>query len=244
MVKSRFLLSCGLLLAPCFTGSASQIGSFTAVGTISVSSAGVISWSLTGIPNEFLVQSSDGIYTGISPINTILNLTNGPGNSGPDIVGAPGFPNQLFIQFTGGLAPDLLINFIQQGVDGTADCALAPAVGQTCTPLIAPGVAGPFNFQNLDSGTGLITSSASFVFSGVDTAGNVWSATFTSQFGVPFQAVLNQLATTGSVTNSYSQLTITLGTVPEPGPLSTMSLGLGLLVVGFSVRKFRSRLRS
>jgi len=239
MTRSRLCVLSIMLLALCITGSASQIGSFTAVGTISVSATGVISWSLSGTPNEFLVQASDGIYAGIDPINTILDLTNGPGNSGPDIVGAPGFPDQTFIEFTGGLAPNLLINFIQAGVDGTADCGLAPAIGQICTPEIAPGVAGPFNFQNLDSGTGSITSSASFVFSGVDTAGHIWSATFTSQFGVPFQDVLNQLATTGSVTNSYSQLTITLGTVPEPGPLSTMSLGLGLLVVGFSVRKFR-----
>ncbi len=140
------------------------------------------------------------------------------------------------------LLPGLDINFIFQGIFGTAGCANPPAVGQTCTPNppVTPGIS-PFNFTNI-SGTNGPQATASFAFSGVSSDGlSLWNGNFTSQFSVPLQQVLSQLGTVGFVTNTYSAtITVTPApTVPEPGPLALMSIGLALMIVSFQVRRRR-----
>ena len=147
------------------------------------------------------------------------------------------FPAQPFISFLSPLAtgfPTLNINFVYPGIYSPAGCAApAQAVGQTCTPSTAT-VASPFSFVNTFPGG--LNSTASFVFSGVTSDGQSnWSGIFTSQFGVPFQTVLNQLSRQGEVTNSYSATFVFTSAVPEPGTMSL--LGLGLLVAGMKLRR-------
>jgi len=227
MTRSRLCILGSMVLGLCIPGSASIIGTFDGTGTITVTASQIIWNGTDGTTAEtFTLSGGSGIYSTENGVNTILDLTNPP-----DVVGTT-FPDQTFIHFDVAPAPDLLINFIAAGIDGQAQCGLPAAPGQLCTPFVG----SPFNFQN----TALGGSTASFTFSGVTADGNSWTGTFTSQFSVPFQDVLAQLGSTGSVTNAYSQTEITVSTVvPEPGPVSMVSLGAGLLLLSGMFRKFR-----
>jgi len=229
MIKSRLCLLAGMVLALSIPGSASIIGSFSGTGTLTVTASQILWTGTNGTTAEtFTLSGGSGIYNDENGVNNIYDLTNPP-----NIVGTT-FTDQLFIHFLVAGDPDLLINFIAAGIDGQGQCGLLPAVGQVCTPFVG----SPFNFQN----TALGGSTASFSFAGVTADGNTWIGQFTSQFSTPFQDVLNQLGTTGSVKNAYSQTEITIFTptrTPEPGPLSTVSLGVGLLLLSLSVKKFR-----
>ncbi len=141
------------------------------------------------------------------------------------------FPQQPFIGFLAAPSfPTLDINFIFPGIYGPANCATLPAAtGQTCS------LAGsPFNFLNNAS----VQATASFAFAGVTSDGlERWTGNFTSQFSVPYQTVLNQLNTTGSVTNTFSA-TFALSSVPEAG--TVWLLGLGLVALSFKLRHRRA----
>ena len=155
---------------------------------------------------EDLDRATEPVNTPFSPMNFI------------DFLAAPTFP-------------DLLVDFIPLGVFGSTDCTSAPAIGQTCTPPVPGG--SPFSFTNTNNGTGGISSSVTFDFSGVTSDGlSTWSGIFTSQFNVPFQTVLANLASNGSITDSYSGSNLVITMVPEPGALTLMAVGLVLLAAG------------
>jgi hypothetical protein len=208
---------------PTLVVAAPIFGTFSINGTITVGTSGgvqTIGWlNDNGTVNQATVGSTglSGSFAGLGGQTvTIRPLTNPP-----NVVDAAGFPAQLFITFDSAPAlGSLLINFIYQGVNSSAACGAAPAVGQTCA------LAGsPFDFQNTPGGG----SRAGFVFSGT-TPESTWQGNFTSQFNVPYQTVLGQAAT-GSVTNTYSA-TFDVTPIPEPGTIVTMWLGgLGLLLL-------------
>jgi len=134
---------------------------------------------------------------------------------------------------------NLLINFIQAGSDPIGTC-LTGATGNTCTPQIAPGVPGAFNFANFNDPivSGQIDSTATFTVSGVSQDGSgKWSAIFTSQFvGQSYEQVIAQLDTTGTVSNAYSQATLVV-TSATPEPASLLMIGSGLIGLAAFLRR-------
>ena len=219
-----------LCLLPAIAAAAPIFGTFNIAGTITVGQSGTtqtITW-IDDVPpfaaNKAVVGVTglSGSFAGLGGSEvTIRNLTNPP-----QVVDATGFASTAFITFDAAPAlGTLFINFIAQGVNSSAACGAAPAVGQTCA---LPG--SPFDFQNTPGGG----SRAGFVFSG-NTPENTWTGNFTSQFNVPFQTVFAQLATSGSVTNTYSA-TFTVTPIPEP---TTLLLGLGgvCLLLGYSRKR-------
>jgi hypothetical protein len=187
-------------------------------------------------PNLFTLTNGMGAFSTIpsgsqESIQNLSLVTEPVGSTfGP-------FP---FIAFpTNPSLPGLDINFIFPGIYSTATCGGAPAVGQSCTPA-AGGAAGPFNFVNNPPAAGP-QATATFVFGGVTADSSAtWVGNFTSQFSVPFQSVLAQLASNGSVSNTYSattKLTLTISAVPEPGTVGLMLSGSLALVIWATRRR-------
>jgi len=198
-------------------------------GRITVSPA-TINWTDPSalLSNIFVLSAGTGIYatvpTGSQEQVDSLNIASAP-------VGSV-FAAQEFIKFlTNAALSPLNINYIFPGGYSSAACDPngTPAVGQTCTPPNA-GNGSPFEFRNTPGG-----STASFTFAGVTNGGQAaWTATFTSQFLVPYQQVFKNLAANGSVTNTYSA-TVEVNSVPEPGTMLLFGLGL----CGIGLLKFR-----
>jgi hypothetical protein len=224
-------------------------GSFNIAGNITVSNAGFngcpagslcISWTdppATSANKADIAGSGlTGVFSGIPGFagNDAANITNL--TSPPEIVDGPGFAPQPFMSFNApGVTTTLLINFIAAGFYTPTQCTLLPAaVGQQCT---LPG--SLFNFvNNPPPAPAGPQATATWVLSGVTNDGNsTWFGNFTSQFNVPYQTVLAQLQSTGSVTNTYSATITVVPVVPEAGTLSLLGLGL----VGLSIKLRRRR---
>ena len=211
-------------------------GTFNIAGTITVTPT-TFTWTTASAPftpNKANLAAGTGSFAGLGgTLVTIQSL-----NSAIEPVGVP-FPAQNFITFDAAPAfPALNINFIFQGIYSNAQCAtLPPAVGQQCT--VNPP-ASPFNFVNNPPGppTGP-QATATFVFAGVTSDGlENWQGNFTSSFTVPYQTVLAQLASTGSVTQTFAAtFTLTPAAVPETSSLSLLGLGLGLIGLSTKLRR-------
>jgi hypothetical protein len=161
-----------------------------------------------------------------------------------------------FIVFSGTagnpvLPPDIALDlhFIFLGIDPQAQCALPPAPGQNCTPIV-PALVSPsnplglsaFNLQNTQTG-----STASFSVAGSArriSTGELSNFTglFTAQFNVPFQDVLATFGTSGTVTNSYSS-TFAVTIVPEPETAGLVLGGLLIVLGRIGVARFSRRTR-
>jgi hypothetical protein len=224
-------------------------GTFNIAGTITVTNTN-ITWTLNDVPftaDKATIGPGDtGSFAPLAgSMVTIHDLTNGPLPLGQPVGVniAPAFP---FISFDSPIAiaagfPTLNLNFIFPGIYSSAACGtLPPAVGQTCTPSVPGG--SPFNFVNNPPPAPLgPQATATFAFQGVTSDGlENWIGNFTSQFTVPYQTVLSQLGTTGSVTNTFSA-SFTLSPVPPVPEAGTMSLlGLGLVAFSYKLRRRRS----
>jgi hypothetical protein len=231
-----------MLLAAAFAGltgaslSASTIsGTFNIAGTITVTQ-NAIDWVDNNPPftpmQATIGPGATGSFASLS--GTTVTIEDLDRTTAP--VGAP-FGPQLFITFDADpTLPALDIDMIFAGIYGTAQCTMAPAVGQQCTPN--PPITNstsPFNFVNNPPPVGQAT--ATFAFAGVEGTSSVWAGNFTSQFTDPFQAVLTTFATTGSITNTYSasiNVTPSASSTPEMSSLALLGLGLGLMALGRS----------
>ena len=234
-----------LLLAGAVAGlmtanvSASTIlGSFSLSGGIVVNGTSTITWFNPSNGNAFdklVISDATGVYAGLNGQEATVETLN----SSTEPAGNAGFPDQLFVVFPNGL-PSLYINVVYPGVDSSAQCGLAPAPGQTCTPPLPGGAVSPFNFQN-NPPPNSPQATATFAFGGDEGPGSpnvTWIGNFTSQFNVPFQTVLAELgpAQNGTVTNSVSgSFTVTSNVAaPETSTLSLCGLGLGLVLLARS----------
>jgi hypothetical protein len=258
-LRMRILLL-GATLSIFTTASFASIitnGTFSIAGTIFVTGVGPITTPagtcLAGIQCFQWQDTANPALTGKVDINA-SGLPNGDiplaiaGNDAanmfqlnnpPDI--PPSFPAVPLMSFNSipGLTTVLLVNNVPLGINGTAGCPSpfgsgnVPAAGQTCT---IPG--SPFNLQNLSTTQSIVTfRMAGFSADGTST----WSGTFTSQFNnIPYQTIIQQLNTNGFVFNSFSAQ-ITLSPVPEPGSLSFLLLGSGMIVSATLLRRMSRR---
>jgi hypothetical protein len=227
MSRNTFL--CAVLVLGGMAGSALASplsGSFNMTGTITVTPT-VIDWNSDISPflaQMFSLSAGAGSFSGENGQNTADDLTTAAEPVGVLFASAP------FISFdvAPGL-PSLLIDFVSPGTGGAAGCSLpTPAVGQTCTPANPPN-GSPFTFIN-DNPPTAIQSSAQWVFTGVTSDGaSDWIGDFTAQFSEPYQTVLANYASTGSLTASFSGV-VDVTPIPEPASFVMLGLGLGAVL--------------
>jgi hypothetical protein len=234
-----------ILLAVAFAGvtctqlSADISGTFNIAGTVVVTPS-AINWEDNTSPFTAMeatigpgatgsFAALDGTTITIEDLNSITEPTGSL--FGPD----------LFISFNADPSlPPLAINMIFAGIYGTSQCLIAPAVGQQCTPniLSASGVS-PFNFVNNPPSPGQAT--ATFAFAGTE-GSSAWIGNFTSQFTSPYQTVLSDLATHGSVSNTFSA-SFDVTEIPEPNMFPALGLGLFAMLLIMRSNGLIARLR-
>jgi hypothetical protein len=230
-------------------------GTFTLVGTVTVTTTGLIEWtSNTSVASQATISSGatlTGSFVGLGDQTVTINtLTN---SSTQQPVNTP-FPTPLdFINFTAEPTfPELVANFMPLGSGSAAQCstniALA-APNQTCTlnGSTTPAVPGgsPFTLLNTETSVNQVpvccTSSATWNISGVTSDGlSTWNGLFNATFDVPYQQVLANFVTNGFAEDAYSAditVTLTPPKVPEPSTLGFMGAGVMLLWLG--TRKWR-----
>lgn len=246
----RVLCALGLLSIFSCAVQASQIqGSFSIGGSIVVSET-MISWlDDVNVSDKYVVGPPSPTNTwatmplGSEGDEQTLDLTSQPvGGTFPAFT----FPNWMDFPGPGPQSTiTITLEYIFAGTQGTAECGLAAAPNQTCTPLAGNLKPGPFNLSNSASGT---TSSATFTFEGIahDNSGTFSDSKiigqYSADFTTPYQSVLTQLAAHGSVTNTYAATWVTVaGPVPEPSTLSFLGIGCGLFFVAGVFRHYSSR---
>uniref|UniRef100_Q026P2 Uncharacterized protein n=1 Tax=Solibacter usitatus (strain Ellin6076) TaxID=234267 RepID=Q026P2_SOLUE len=253
-MRTKFFLL-GVSLSVFATASSASIitnGTFSIAGTIFVTSAAGVTTPAgvcpVGISCIFFADTGTPAQNGKIDIAP-FGLPNGDiplaisGNDAanmftqfnpPEIPPTINPPVPLMSFLNAGINTVLELTSFPLGINGAAGClAVIPAAGQVCTP---PG--SPFNLQNLTATSSTVT----FKMGGVSLDGtSVWTGIFASQFNnIPFQTVLNSLATNGFAANTFSGQ-ITLSAVPEPGSLSFLLLGSGMIASATLLRKLVRR---
>jgi hypothetical protein len=191
----------------------------------------------TAASGNIALSSGTGSFSSITSsfgdLSTILSLNDGTEPIGTTV----SVPNWLVFNPTVG-APPIMITLTEvtpgTASDGTADCTLAPAAGQNCTPT-----GSGFTLENETATTSSATTT--FYITATDSSGDVstGTATFSASFSVPYQTLLEALESgggTGNYSSTYSAA-FTLSAVPEPATLSLS--GFALLGIGFLGRRKR-----
>jgi hypothetical protein len=155
-------------------------------------------------------------------------------------------PNAALPSFiTFAAAPNIRLDLtsVDPGTFTSTDCFAAPAGGQTCTPGAPFPQPNPFNLSNGSST--LSVAAITFHGNAVNTTTGETSnfiGVFSSQFTVPYQTLLSQVAAGGSISTSYSaSITATTGPPPQiPEPATMILLGSGLIGI-FVIGRKRAR---
>ena len=214
-------LLAGLLGAP--AAAVPIVGQLSLVGSVRFDADDIDFLPAGGGSGSFLGSDpTDGYFAGLSGTSGLaLDL-----NSAVHPVGVP-FSLVSFLAFA--VAPTLTfeLEFIQPGTFGSAQCGLAAAAGQVCTPAAS----SPFNFVNIPAGSD-ISSILSFSVLGTVTDGanaGTFTGVYTAQFaGLSYQEVLATIASGGSLTASYSA---NFDVVPEPAVAALLGAGLAILAL-------------
>jgi len=148
-----------------------------------------------------------------------------------------GVPISLTDFLTFAARPDisLELSFIFSGIGGTADCALPPATGQTCT---IPGSA--LTLENLPGGTSVASFLVEAIGRDAGPGQTLMDGAFAFPMTVPYQSFLAQLGTSGNVTGSFSASFGRSVATVVPGPSSLLLVALGSMA-WLALVKFRER---
>lgn len=223
---TRLLVASALLVGSL---SAAPIGTLNITGSVNVSGTGMDGeldfLPMGGDDGVFSVDSftQTGSFVAVAgTTGTIKDL-----NNTDQPVGAS-FNLENFLTFSANPSLNFSLTFIDPGAFTSAECFAPVAPGQNCTPE-----GSQFNLSNVGGPSGSINSVVSFSVAGLasDATGSLpYTGTFSTQFtGQPYQDLLNEIATGGSVQATYSANFVV---VPEPGT-ATLFLGSGaLLLIG------------
>jgi hypothetical protein len=202
-------------------------GELSTSGSLSLSLANLDFLPSGGGSGAFQVAApstgSFGALVGTS--GTILDL-----DASTQPVGTP-FSLPSFMTFAAAPNVMMTLTFIAPGILGSAQCAAAPAAGQTCTPS---GPASSY-LPALDLVNTGLGSTLSFGVSGTitdvsDASVTNFTGVVTAQFaGIPYQTLLATLAGGGTVTAAYSA--DFQAVVPEPATGLLVALGAGALTL-------------
>jgi hypothetical protein len=211
--------------------SAPLTGTLNISGAVQVG-ATTIDWLTLPGGGQFVVDPSStgsfGAFIGDHGGATNLDVTVQPVGS-PFVL--PNFLTLPGLSFT--------LTFISPGVFSSAQCFVAPAPGQVCTPPI-PAPKSPFNLINTATGAAVSLSVSGTVQA---TGGPVqdFKGVYTTQFvGQNYQSLLAQISGGGKVSASYSG-NFQASIVPEPSTEFLTWGGLALLAVGTLRRKLVKR---
>jgi hypothetical protein len=210
------LAAAAIALSSATVAQAQIVGTFNGSGSLSATASGPIDVTLDFTNNQIVaLPTLDGIFSAIAPLTlgTIQDVTVG--------TGAYNVPSFISIA---GYTFDLLN--VVPGSFGSAQCAVAPAAGQNCSP---PGT--PFNFSNVANGNGGLNTSASFSIGGKVTTPTAqtynFTGIFTSQFSnTSYQALSGAIDAGQVVPVSYSLNIQAVSNVPEPATVALMATGL------------------
>jgi len=203
-------------------------GTLNATGTASVSLGSIGFLDNTLSINSPAAAQVGGFQALAGTSATIQDLANPPDATGPLNV-------TDFITFAAASNISFTFTFLLPGVDGAAGCSASPpAAGQKCTPNVPDQ--SPYNLFN-DSAT---SSTASFNIFGKEVDSTTGASVgITGEFSEPFTALnFQQILTTvgggGTVTTAFGAQ---FQTVPEPGTLGELMIGLAAVGIGL----FRGR---
>jgi hypothetical protein len=264
------LVALAIAAAPSSASAAALSGTISIAsdnsGGAKVTGAGVIDWfNPLGPPNGIfnIGTPSTGDFAGLLGATGLaldLNFANQPVGV-PFPAGAPnstlpGEGNVLagFLSFP--TAPNIQfdLSFINLGIFSSAQCALAPAPGQVCTP---PG-GSPFSmFNDANMAANVQFGVKGFVRNTLDGSLSTFTGTYTTQFTVPYQTLLIDLLALpagglfpgspacgpspvgdcGFVQNTYSGTFTATVTPVVPEPMTLLTFGAGSLFIARKRRK-------
>jgi hypothetical protein len=220
------LIACGLL--------STQTASATPAGSLSIANCGgggvtVTGTSITWLPTGTVANTGcmiSGLGTSVSYVG---GGTLGAGVTG-NIADLPGGP-AVFLTFMGTPLNFILNGFTPPSPSAGTNCAAVTSANTSC--IVFAG--SPFLLTFSSATTTTVTLDPFGTVNdgmGPGTGSSNWSGEFTTQISMTAAAIQAAINTGGSVSSTYSG-TFTATTTPEPGTVTMLLSGLGLLAVGF-----------